>query len=81
MERPYRHEAERRLCGGIPFARPPSFRRRLYAALCGKVFEAGESVGRLAVGALGGTGSPGDANVLCGNGMFGAKIKDEYILP
>ena len=26
-------------------------------ALCGKVFEAGESVGRLAVGALGGTGS------------------------
>ena len=57
MERPYRHEAERRLCGGIPFARPPSFRRRLYAALCGKVFEAGESVGRLAVGVLGGTGS------------------------
>ncbi|WP_418715565.1 hypothetical protein [Bilophila wadsworthia] len=26
------------------------------------------------------TRQPGDANVLCGNGMFGAKIKDEDIL-
>ena len=43
-------------------------------ALCGKVFEAGESVGRLAVGALGGTGSRET------HGMFGAKIKDEDIL-
>ena len=50
-------------------------------ALCGKVFEAGESVGRLAVGALGGTGSRETQTCFCGNGgMFGAKIKDEDIL-
>lgn len=49
-------------------------------ALCGKVFEAGKSVGLLAVGALGGTGSRETQTVLCGNGMFGAKIKDEDIL-
>ena len=29
---------------------------------------------------VGWDGQPGDANVLCGNGMFGAKIKDEDIL-
>ena len=29
---------------------------------------------------VGRDGQPGDANVLCGNGMFGAKIKDEDIL-
>ena len=45
-------------------------------ALCGKVFEAGESVGLLAVGALGGTGSRETQTCF----VETAKIKDEDIL-